>query len=59
VARADAPGVEAFAGRLREEQTAGNTVLAAALADAEAADLRGRLARLAAAAESRAQGDGA
>ena len=59
VARADAPGVEAFAGRLRGEQTAANTGLAAALADAEAADLRGRLERLAAAAESRAQGDGA
>jgi len=57
VARADAPGVEAFAGRLREEQSAGNTVLAAALADAEAADLRGRLERLAAAAETRAQED--
>ena len=50
-ARADAPGVEAFAARLREEQASANVALAAALADAEASDLRGRLERLVAAAE--------
>jgi CHAD domain-containing protein len=50
-ARADAPGVEAFAGRLRDEQSAANVALAAALADMEATDLRGRLERLVAAAE--------
>ena len=49
-AKADAPGVEAFAGRLREEQAAANVALAAALAEAEADDLEGRLERLVAAA---------
>jgi CHAD domain-containing protein len=49
-AKADAPGIEAFARRLREEQAAANVALAAALAEAEADDLEGRLERLVAAA---------
>ena len=53
-ARADAPGVEAFAVRLREEQASANVALAAALAEAEASDLRGRVERLVAAAEDAA-----
>jgi CHAD domain-containing protein len=55
VPKADAPGVEVFADRLREEQEAANVALAAALADAEAADLRGRLERLVAAAREGAE----
>ena len=50
-AKADAPGIEAFAGRLREEQAAANAGLAAALAEAEADELEERLERLVAAAE--------
>ena len=49
-AKADAPGIEAFTRRLREEQAAANAALAAALAEAEADDLEGRLERLVAAA---------
>jgi CHAD domain-containing protein len=49
-AKADAPGIEAFARRLREEQAAANVALAAALAEAEADDLEGRLERLVTAA---------
>jgi CHAD domain-containing protein len=44
------PGIEAFAAPAREDQGRGNDVLAAALADAERTDLRGRLAALAASA---------
>jgi CHAD domain-containing protein len=47
---ADRPGVELFAERVRAEQGAGNETLAAALAEIEDTDLRGRLAALAAAA---------
>jgi CHAD domain-containing protein len=50
-AKADAPGIEAFAERLREEQAAANAALAAALAEAEADELEERLERLVAAAE--------
>jgi CHAD domain-containing protein len=49
-AKADLPGIEAFARRLREEQAAANVALAAALAEAEADDLEGRLERLVTAA---------
>jgi CHAD domain-containing protein len=48
--KAARPGVEAFAAPHREEQARGNDVLAAALAEAEATNLRGRLAALAASA---------
>jgi CHAD domain-containing protein len=48
--KAATPGIEAFAAPVREEQGRGNDVLAAALADAERTDLRGRLAALAASA---------
>src|SRR4051812_31511382 len=44
------PGLEAFAAPAREEQARGNRLLAAALAGAERANLRGRLAALATAA---------
>src|SRR4051794_32428008 len=44
------PGLEAFAAPAREEQSHGNRVLEAALAEAERANLRERLAALAAAA---------
>jgi CHAD domain-containing protein len=47
---ADRPGVELFAERVRAEQGAGNEALAAALAEIEDSDLRGRLAALSAAA---------
>jgi CHAD domain-containing protein len=47
---ADRPGVEAFAERVRNEQASGNEALAAALADVEENDLRGRLAALSATA---------
>jgi CHAD domain-containing protein len=46
--KADAPGIEAFAAPVREEQAQGNETLAQALEHAEATDLRGRLALLAA-----------
>jgi CHAD domain-containing protein len=48
--KADAPGIEAFAAPARDEQARGNEVLAQALEHAEATDLRGRLALLAASA---------
>jgi CHAD domain-containing protein len=47
---ADRPGVELFAERVRAAQGAGNETLAAALAEIEETDLRGRLAALSAAA---------
>jgi CHAD domain-containing protein len=50
VKEADRPGVEVFAERVRAEQAAGNDALAAALAEIEETDLRGRLAALAASA---------
>jgi CHAD domain-containing protein len=50
VKEADRPGVELFAERVRAEQGAGNEALAAALAEIERTDLRGRLAALSAAA---------
>jgi CHAD domain-containing protein len=50
VKAADRPGVELFAERVRGEQGAGNEALAAALAEIEDTDLRGRLAALSAAA---------
>jgi CHAD domain-containing protein len=50
VKEADRPGVEVFAERVRAEQGAGNEALAAALAEIERTDLRGRLAALSAAA---------
>lgn len=46
VPEADRPGIQVFAERLRVEQAAGNEHLAAALALAEADDLRGRLEEL-------------
>ena len=49
---ADRPGVESLIERLREEQLAANVDLAAALADMERSDLRGRLRALAAAAST-------
>src|SRR3954451_22041315 len=48
--KADAPGIEAFAAPVREEQARGNETLAQALEHAESTDLRGRLALLAASA---------
>jgi CHAD domain-containing protein len=48
--KADAPGIEAFAAPVREEQAQGNETLARALEHAESTDLRGRLALLAASA---------
>src|SRR3954471_11786466 len=48
--KANAPGIEAFAAPIREEQERGNATLAAALERAERTDLRGRLALLAASA---------
>jgi CHAD domain-containing protein len=45
-------GVEAFEGRLRAEQAAGNHALAAALRHAEEIDLRGQLKRLVAEASA-------
>jgi CHAD domain-containing protein len=53
IGEAERPGVEAFAAVVRAEQGAGNEELAAALEDARESDLRGRLARLADAAEAR------
>jgi len=49
---ADEPGVEIFAERVRAEQAAGNEALAAALAELQETDLRGRLASLTASAAS-------
>jgi CHAD domain-containing protein len=48
--KADAPGIEAFAAPVREEQAQGNETLARALEHAGSSDLRGRLALLAASA---------
>src|SRR3954463_12709156 len=48
--KADAPGIEAFAAPVHEEQARGNETLARALEHAESTDLRGRLALLAASA---------
>src|SRR4051794_10889178 len=48
--KTDAPGIEAFAAPVREEQARGNETLARALEHAESTDLRGRLALLAASA---------
>jgi CHAD domain-containing protein len=48
---ADRPGVELFAERVRSEQGSANESLAAAIAELEETDLRGRLASLAASAE--------
>jgi CHAD domain-containing protein len=44
----DRPGVEVYAERVRTEQSTGNEQLAAALAEIEGSDLRGRLVALAA-----------
>jgi CHAD domain-containing protein len=48
---ADRPGVELFAERVRSEQGSANESLAAAIAELEETDLRGRLASLAASTE--------
>src|SRR3954447_277349 len=48
--KADAPGIEAFAAPVREEQARGNETLARALEPPESPDRRGRLALLAASA---------
>jgi CHAD domain-containing protein len=48
--KADAPGIEAFAAPVHEEQARGNETLARALEHAESTGLRGRLALLAASA---------
>ena len=48
--KANAPGIEAFAAPVRDEQQRGNETLAAALEHAERTNLRGRLALLAASA---------
>jgi CHAD domain-containing protein len=53
IGEAERAGVEAFAAVVRTEQGAGNDELAAALEDARASDLQGRLARLADAAQAR------
>src|SRR4029453_5292549 len=50
VKEADRPGGGVFAERVRAEQGAGNEALAAALAEIERTDLRGRLAALSATA---------
>jgi CHAD domain-containing protein len=55
VPKVDGPGIELFAQLVRAEQEAGNAVLAAALQQAEASDLRGRLQGLAASAEAAAR----
>jgi len=55
VGDAERPGVDLVAATIRAEQAAGNERLAAALAQAAASDLRGRLDALADAAEQRAQ----
>ncbi len=51
VPKVDAPGVELFAQLVRAEQEAGNAALEAALQEAEASDLRGRLQGLVASAQ--------
>jgi CHAD domain-containing protein len=56
--KANAPGIEAFAGPIHDEQERGNAVLAAALDHAERTDLRGRLAALAASAEAPEEPEG-
>jgi CHAD domain-containing protein len=48
----DRPGIEMFAERVRGEQAAGNEAVAAALAEIEETDLRGRLAALIAEGEA-------
>jgi CHAD domain-containing protein len=48
---ADRPGVELFAERVRSEQGSANETLAAAIAELEETDLRGRLAVLATSSE--------
>jgi len=48
---ADRPGVELYAERVRSEQGSANELLAAAIAELEETDLRGRLASLAVGAE--------
>jgi CHAD domain-containing protein len=48
--KANAPGIEAFAAPIREEQLRGNETLAVALEHAERTNLKGRLALLAASA---------
>src|SRR3954467_346929 len=48
--KADAPGIEAFAAPVHDEQAGGNEILADALEHAERTALRGRLAALAATA---------
>ena len=48
---ADRPGVELFAERVRSEQGSANELLAAAIAELEETDLRGRLASLVVGAE--------
>jgi len=53
IGEAERPGVEAFAAVVRGEQGSGNEELAEALREAGESDLRGRLARLADAAEAR------
>jgi CHAD domain-containing protein len=53
--KADAPGIEAFAAPVHDEQARGNETLARALEHAEASDLRGRLALLAASATARSE----
>jgi inorganic triphosphatase YgiF len=55
--KTDAPGVEAFAAPVHDEQARGNDVLAAALDNAERSDLRGRLALLAASAVAPEEAD--
>jgi CHAD domain-containing protein len=56
---ADRPGVELFAERVRSEQGSANEALAAAIAELEETDLRGRLAALAASAANHQEGPGA
>jgi CHAD domain-containing protein len=55
--KANAPGIEAFAAPVREEQERGTATLAAALERAERTDLKGRLALLAASAVAPAEDD--
>jgi CHAD domain-containing protein len=45
--KSDAPGIEAFAAPIHEQQRRGNEILAEALEEAARSDLRGRLAALA------------
>src|SRR3954467_12128689 len=53
--KADAPGIEAFAAPVRDEQERGNATLAAALEHAARTNLKGRLALLAASAVEAAE----